>query len=378
MFLIMGGFATYQINPEFAKQALAFVIPGTNPTHTPTAVNGLGTGTPLYLGTTSTQSLQLNDSPTPSLTPTIANTPTRTPRPTQTYTPNPSPTPLGGGFGQIAFASDRSGAVEIWVMNVDGSGLMQITNIAEGACQPAWSPDGMRIVFISPCERDLNAYPGTSLFIMNADGSDLLPLPNVPGGDFDPSWSPDGTRIAFTSLRNGGVAGIYILNLADNSVISLVEDSSRAISQPAWSPDGRLIAYVNTDSRIWVMNVDGTNRHGVTILGWDFMSNDPAWSPDGSVIIFTRMGPSDPTNSTWLMAVPYSEESALPVEVPNSELVSDVSFSHDGFWLLFKSWISGNHDIYIMRANGVDRHSIASDPAYDFDPDWRPPVVSTP
>jgi hypothetical protein len=43
---------------------------------------------------------------------------------------------------------------------------------------------------------------------------------------------------------------------------------------------------------------------------------------------------------------------------------------------LFTSWFSGNHDIYIMRANGVDRHPVLQDPAYDFDPVWRPnPVI---
>ena len=84
----------------------------------------------------------------------------------------------------------------------------------------------------------MTSYPGASLFIVNADGSGLLPLPSAPGGDYDPSWSPDGSQIAFTSLRNGGVPGIYTLNLNDNTVRSLVEDETRAISQPAWSPDG--------------------------------------------------------------------------------------------------------------------------------------------
>src|SRR4030042_4952503 len=103
----------------------------------------------------------------------------------------------------------------------------------------------MRIVFISPCTRHMASYPGASMFIVNADGSGLVPLPNAPGGDYDPSWSPDGTKIAFTSLRKGGVPGIFILNLKDNTIKSLVEDETRAISQPEWSPNGIEIAYLN-------------------------------------------------------------------------------------------------------------------------------------
>jgi hypothetical protein len=94
------------------------------------------------------------------------------------------------------------------------------------------------------------------------------------------------------------------------------------------------------------------------------------------VVIYTRTVISDTTGATVLMAVPYSETGAMPVEVPNSQLVADANYSFDGFWLLFTSWFSGNHDIYIMRANGVDRHAVLQDPAYDFDPVWRPnPVI---
>jgi len=62
---------------------------------------------------------------------------------------------------------------------------------------------------------------------------------------------------------------------------------------------------------------------------------------------------------------------AIPVEVTNSLRIVDASYSPDGFWLVFKSWTSG-HDIYIMRSNGVDREPLITDPAYDFDPAWRP------
>ena len=78
------------------------------------------------------------------------------------------------------------------------------------------------------------------------------------------------------------------------------------------------------------------------------------------------------------MAVPFSDTGEIPVEVPNSQLVSDVSYSFDGYWLLFTSWFSGSHDIEIMRINGVDRQGIETDLAYDFDPSWRPMPLDQP
>lgn len=373
--LVLSGLGLYAIKPDTIKDAIGAIIPAMAPARTPTFLAPTDIQIPIAAIASQTPTVTASTNPTQTNIPLPTLTSTATPTPT--ITPTPPPTPMGGA-AQIAFASNRSGAVEIWLINIDGTGLEQLTNIQGGACQPRWSPDGTQILFVSPCERQMPSYPGASLFLINADGTGVVPFPSVPGGDYDPSWSPDGKQIAFTSLRKGGVPGIYIINIADNSVKSLVEDETRAVYQPAWSPDSREIAYVNSDNRIWVMDVNGENRHAITIGGGDYRISGPAWSPDGSILIYTRSPISDTTGTTVLMAVPFTEEGALPVKVPNSLLVQDVSYSFDGYWLLFTSWYSGNHDIYVMRSNGVDRQSIEINPAYDFDPVWRPRGVNPP
>jgi serine/threonine protein kinase len=367
--LLLSGFSIYLIRPDYIKQAIGFINPAVIPTNTSTFETQTNTVEPFLEITSTTPIYTSSPSPTSTNSPLPTNTSTN--NPPSTITPTPLPT-LMGGASQIAFASNRSGAVEIWLMNIDGSGLEMLTNIAEGVCQPKWSPDGTQIIFISPCKRNMISYPGASMFIMNADGSGLFPLPSVPGGDYDPSWSPDGNLIAFTSIRKGGVPGIYIIDLNNYEVKSLVEDDTRAISQPAWSPDGLQITYVNSDNRVWVMDTNGENRRSLIQGGGDYIINGPAWSPDSSAVIFTQSVFSDTTGSTVLMAIPYTEEGAAPVEVPNSTLVSDASYSFDGYWLLFTSWFSGSHDINIMRTNGIDRRAIIADQFYDFDPAWRP------
>ncbi len=373
--LVLGGFVMYAFKPDLVKQMLAYVAFGNNPT--PTFTTQIPTNTTVSVLERLSQTPVIFSSPTATKTATSQPTFTVTPKPSATITLTPIATPLGG-TAQIAFASTRSGIAEIWLMNIDGSGLMQITDIPEGACEPKWSPDGMQIVFISPCPRHLNSYPGANLYLINADGSGMTPLPNVPGGDYDPSWSPLGGQIAFTSLRKSGVPGIFIINLNDYSVKSLVEDETRAISQPAWSPDGSVIAYVNSDNRVWVMDVNGKNRRSLISGPGDYMINSPAWSPDGSVVIYTRQVLSDTTGATVLMAVPYTQTGGIPFEVPNSRLILDANYSVDGYWLVFTSYFSGYHDIYMMRANGVDRQAIIADKLYNFDPVWRPLVISPP
>ena len=89
--------------------------------------------------------------PAPSGTAQPLSSPFPTTIPSPTQTPPPAPTPIGGSGGQIAFVSERNGQPQIWVMDADGSNQHPITNQLNGACQPDWSPDGERLVFISPC-----------------------------------------------------------------------------------------------------------------------------------------------------------------------------------------------------------------------------------
>jgi hypothetical protein len=103
---------------------------------------------------------------------------------------------LNRGAMRVAFASNRFGAYEIFVMNADGSGLARLTINGTDDLYPAWSFDGSRIAF--------QAYRNNGqaeIYVMNADGSGQTRLTNY--GDFDgmPAWSPDGSRIAFVRRR---------------------------------------------------------------------------------------------------------------------------------------------------------------------------------
>ena len=100
----------------------------------------------------------------PPATPTLV-LPSATPQPTvdPALTLTALPTPIGGGIGQVAFASDREGPPQIYLVNVDGTGLVPLTNLPDGACQPFWAPDGRALVFTSPCEGSQETYPGAGL-----------------------------------------------------------------------------------------------------------------------------------------------------------------------------------------------------------------------
>ncbi|MEW6240223.1 MAG: protein kinase [Chloroflexota bacterium] len=371
LLLIIGaGVGAWFYVPGFSEQVygLLELVRGT-PTSLPTAPP---TETPLP---SSTETV----SPTPTSIPTSTPTPLPTFTPTlpPNQTPLPTETPQGGGYGQFAFASDRTGVPQIYIANLDGSNVHPVTNLPNGACNPSWSPDGSRLVFVSPCSGEFDTFENASLYIVNADGSDLAPLPSEPGGDYDPAWSPDGRKIAFTSLRDGHPQ-IYVMDMTTYGVTRLVDTGSDLeASQPAWSPFGNQIAYTVKRVgvyQIWVMTDIGNNEDQLVRSGQEFLDFEPAWSMDGQVIVFSQKRASG-FSEAWLMRIRYEDRGTSNATRLEFEPVpiENVQFSPDGFWMIFESEDTrDNRDIYIMTIDGANRTRLTSDPGTDFDPAFRP------
>jgi Tol biopolymer transport system component len=305
----------------------------------------------------------------PSRTPPPEPSSTLYPTNTQTLTP----TQVGGGSGQIAFASDITGVNQIYYINVDGTGRQPITDVAEGACQPGWSPDGQKLVFISPCNANKDYYPSSVLFIINVDGTGLLPLPTLGGGDYDPAWSPDGARIAFTSLRSNGRPHIHIYSLLDNTTIDISTEYAFD-NQPAWSADGKQIIFSSSNGNftsLWVMDADGSNRKQFSASN-NYLNTNSSWSPDGMTVLFTQL--TAVGGIPRLMVAPFQFTDYTEFRLGQESLpMREAVFSLDGYWIAYEGWMAGfSHDIYIMAVTGAGRQQVTTEPRIDFDPAWRP------
>ncbi len=148
---------------------------------------------------------------------------------------------------------------------------------AFGFGSPSWSPNVIA--------RSIDVGEGNTEILIAEFGVPPYLLTSDPAPDQDPAWSPDGKTLAFVSLRDG-IQKIYVMD-ANGDNLRRLTDSVRVEAQPSWSPDGTRIAFVSGDNvttQIYIMNSDGTEVTQVT-NGPGFNEN-PTWSPDGTMLAF--------------------------------------------------------------------------------------------
>lgn len=210
---------------------------------------------------------------------------------------------------QVAFASNRFGNADLYVMAADGSSVTRVTSNSADDVGPVWSPDGSRIAFRRQAGENFSVWivnvdgtgealvyaeregyvgvqdwsqDGSELLLsidhtaggqldtytIKSDGSGLRQLTREQGDDSGARWSPDGDKIVFWSDRAGG--GVYTMNADGSGVTRILRDTlDLDIARLAWSPDGRFIAWTGKfeggrGTAIYVMNANGTGSAPIT------------------------------------------------------------------------------------------------------------------
>ncbi len=296
--------------------------------------------------------------------------------PEMTATGNASASVVMPQSNRIAFVSDRTGSMQIWSMNKDGSDQKQLTSIVEGACQPAFSADGKKLAIITPCDEKKLVYEKTKILILNHDGSNPQPLPVTEGNDFDPAWSHDSTRLAFTSTRNG-LPHIFLYNFETASFEEL-SDTRYADINPSWNIGDKQLAFSRLASvayHIWLMSDKGLTQSQFSSSG-EINDIGVDWSHNGEFVIFSRT-PAD-SNIPYLVRLDYKDRNAggevrIYPSQNNTVPMIGARLSFDDRLITFESWPDGrNHDIYLVDIDGENFVRLTNDPGNDFSPVWIP------
>jgi Tol biopolymer transport system component len=198
---------------------------------------------------------------------------------------------------KIAFISNRDYLFSLYVMNADGSNARLVTDKVMDPGEPAWSPDGGKLAFSAGKRATIGMdKPSVDIYVVNIDGSGLAQLTRDSDLNGSAAWSPDGKQIAFTSNRVDGKSRIWVMN-PDGSNQRMLPNPQNTTEvfggQPAWSPDGSKILFTSSRTcragvaaAIYTVNADGSNSRLLTNDPNDCGGySSPRWSPDGTKIL---------------------------------------------------------------------------------------------
>jgi Tol biopolymer transport system component len=312
--------------------------------------------------------------------------PTSTPRPTPTNTPGPTPTALSGHpgnleslpnivqlptpgrppspFGEkIAFVSDRNGQPQVYVINSDGSDLLELTEEENGAKVLGWTRAGWLAFVMWPEGQPV-------VYVMNAEGQERTPLSGLPGDGLSYAWTVDGRYVAISRSMSGNL-DLFVMGY-DGSQGGITAPSPGREDHPSWSPDGNRLVFVSDrDQRegdLYIVNRDGT---GLTRLTDDALSEaDPAWSPDGDHIAFVATtDPRGHRGNIFVIGVDGSDRQQLTDEPTDKQ---QPVWSPDGSRIAFQAFVNDSWGLYVLNVDDRTVTLLTSSEGEDTEPRWSP------
>ena len=226
---------------------------------------------------------------------------------------------------EIAFVSDRDGNYEIYVMDANGSNQERLTYNIYSDRRPAWSPNGVEIAFVS------NRGGASGLYLMKSDGSNqrrLIVSEDIEVVGYpcsfivDPAWSPDGSKIVFSAgwalppVEPSIVSDLFILELATGILSQFTNGPYSGMwpdidtdSSPSWSPDGDKVVYVSKKpgGGIKVKNISGSEY---SVFYTSYLLN-VEWSPRVDFFTFSNGG-----GGPNIYILPVQSETGIPIGEP--------------------------------------------------------------
>jgi Tol biopolymer transport system component len=165
---------------------------------------------------------------------------------------------------RLAFHSNRSGSVQIWVSDADGSNPVQVTSMDDIATTgtPRWSPDGTRLAF------DSNTTGTYQIYVINAGGGQPRQVTRDAARSFTAWWSPDGRWLYYTSDRTGRLE-IWRIPSDGGTAEQITRTGA---SSGSISPDGQWLYFIRNEGidGLWRMPIAGGPETKVIDTLWRF------------------------------------------------------------------------------------------------------------
>lgn len=238
--------------------------------------------------------------------------------------------------GKIIYTSPRSGNIDLWMMNADGSDQKQLTsNLGGWNIRPRSSADGRYIVFQSFFNNK------NDIWRMDKDGKNLIKLTNSEGDCSTPDISPDGQRVYFT-LTKGDKTSIWKISINGGDLIRVSKGEN--VIFPSISPDGKFIAVnyeweSSASVKAGIISVEtGELTKQFEISAFRRILR---WSPDSKSLIYIQK------NTPNLWEQPINEKSPRQLTNFNFEQTWNFAFSSDNQKIAFARGSIKNESVLI-------------------------------
>ena len=242
----------------------------------------------------------------------------------------------------ITFATYKYGGWKVALAKADFTGQKKWSHGRQYTWGASWAPDGKKLVYSKVDTKSPPYHEGDAeVFRMNLDGSGDTNLTKTKGLDHSPDWSPNGEKIVFYSDRDGNFE-IYVMDPDGRNQVNLTNTPEVDEFAPSWSPNSRKIAYHSmrktTTKRYidtYVMDTDGKNRKNLT-------NNGPA-KRNAYIAYYKGAPPTYGYQTCW---------------------------SPKGDKVAFSSRRTGNFELYIANADGSGIKQFTNNGGLNMYPQW--------
>jgi len=213
---------------------------------------------------------------------------------------------------QLAFSGQNGGISDLYVVNVDGTGLRQLTDDKYAQLMPVWSPDGHTLAYVTdegPATDFADLSFGNlriALFDLNVNRRELLPNMDT-GRNISPQWAPDGKSFAFVSDRTG-IANVFLYELG-GEVYQLTNLYTGAQSATPLSP---ALSWARDADRLAFVYFEAQNNDVYTIQNPRALKREP-WRPAPEVAVAPPPPPPAPLADAAAAATPRPDTAAAAV-----------------------------------------------------------------
>jgi TolB protein len=266
----------------------------------------------------------------------------------------------GISLSNLTFSSDISGGYkEIFVADVLGRNIKQITRHKSLTVSPKFSPDGKLLAYTT-------YHPGNpNLYITNwQEAKTTKAISRRPGLNLAPAWSPDGKTMVIT-LSIDGNPDLYLISNQGAILDRLTKNTGINVS-PDWSPDGKHITFVSDRSgnpQIYIMNVKTKSVRRITFQGND--NTEPSWSPNGEWIAYS--GLYEGRYQIFIITPEGGQSLQLTWYRNNHE---SPSWSPDSRQIAFTCNHNNNRDICTVFRNGTGFRTLFQLEGHQSSPEW--------